>query len=100
MTVSLRHSHEFKDYNLKKLYGVLKTYELEIQQDEEIEKGQRKDKLVALVAKNKEEEASEVVEAPSRNVRSVLFVEGGLNTNCTVKSNLFASFQILRYKTN
>ena len=73
MTVSLRHSHEFKDYNLEKLYGVLKTYELEIQQDEEIEKGQRKDKSVALVAKNKEvreEEASVVAvsEAPSRNV--------------------------------
>ena len=54
MIVSLRHSHEFNDYNLEKLYGVLKTYELEIQQDEEIEKGQRKDKSVALVAKNKE----------------------------------------------
>ena len=67
MTVSLRHSHEFKDYNLEKLYGVLKTYELEIQQDEEIKKGQRKDKSVALVAKGKEEETSEevVVEAPS-----------------------------------
>ena len=26
MIVSLRHSHEFKDYNLEKLYGVLKTY--------------------------------------------------------------------------
>ena len=25
-------------------------------------------------------------------VRSVLFVEGGLNTNCTVLSNLFGSF--------
>ena len=69
ITVSLRHSHEFKDYNLERLYGVLKTYELEIQQDEEIEKGQRKDKSVALVAKNKEEETSEVVftEPPSRN---------------------------------
>ena len=68
MTVSLRHSHEFKDYNLKKLYGVLKIYELEIQQDEEIGKGQRKDKSVALVAKNKEKETSEVVvtEAPSK----------------------------------
>ena len=39
---------------------------MEIQQDEEIKKGQRKDKSVALVAKNKEEETSEgvVVEAP------------------------------------
>ena len=66
MTVSLRHSHEFKDYNLEKLYGVLKIYELEMQQDEKIEKGQRKDKSVALVAKNKEEETSEgvVFEAP------------------------------------
>ena len=44
MMVYLRHSNEFKDYNLEKLYGVLKTYELEIQQDEEIEKGRRKDK--------------------------------------------------------
>ena len=42
MTVYLRHSHEFKDYNLEKLYGVLKTYELEIQQDEEIDESQRK----------------------------------------------------------
>ena len=38
MTVSLRHSHEFKDYNLEKLYGVLKTYELEIQHNDEIKK--------------------------------------------------------------
>ena len=68
MIVSLRHSHEFKEYNLEKLYRVLKTYELEIQQDEEIEKGQRKDKSVALFAKNKEEKTSEgvVVEAPNR----------------------------------
>ena len=68
MIVSLRNSYEFKDYNLEKLYGVLKTDELEIQKDEEIEKGQRKDKSVALVAKRKEEETNEgvVVEAPSR----------------------------------
>ena len=53
---------------MEKLYGVLKTYELEIQQDEEIKMGKRKDKSVALVAKNKEEETSEVVvyKAPSR----------------------------------
>ena len=30
MTVSLRHSHKFKDYTLDKIYGVLRTYELEI----------------------------------------------------------------------
>ena len=44
MTVSLKHSHKFKDYNHDKQYRVMKTYELEIQQDEEIEKSQRKDK--------------------------------------------------------
>ena len=54
-TISLRHSHEFKDYNLEKLYGVLKTYELEIQQDDEIEKSHRKEKTVALIAKDKED---------------------------------------------
>ena len=62
------HSHEYKDYNLEKLYRVLKTYELEIQQDEKIENCQRKDKSVALVAKNMEKETSEVVvtKAPSK----------------------------------
>ena len=59
MIVSLRHTHEFKDYNLEKLYGVLKTYELEIQQDEEIEKSQRKKKTMALVAKHKEDKSEE-----------------------------------------
>ena len=42
MTVSLRYTQEFKDYTLEKLYGTLKTYELEIEQDEEIEKSQKK----------------------------------------------------------
>ena len=55
LTIYLRHSHEFKDYNLEKLYRVLKTYKLEIQQDEEIEKNQMKEKTVALVAKHKED---------------------------------------------
>ena len=55
MIVSLRHSHKFKYYTLEKLYGVLRTYELEIQQDEEIEKGLRKDKSIALVAHDKDE---------------------------------------------
>ena len=40
VTVSLLYSHEFKDYNLEKLFGVLKTYEPQIQHDEVIEKGQ------------------------------------------------------------
>ena len=55
MTVSLRHSHEFKDYTLDKLYGVLRTYELEIQHNEQIEKGQRKDKSIALAAQDEDE---------------------------------------------
>ena len=41
MSVSLKHSHKFKDYNLDNLYRVMKTYELQIQQDEEIEQIQR-----------------------------------------------------------
>ena len=74
MTVSLRHSHEFKDYNLKKLYEILKTYVLEIQQDDEIEKSHRKEKTVALVANDKEDnkvifsEAEVVPGAPNISV--------------------------------
>ena len=62
MTVALRHSHDYHEYNLEKLYGVLKTYELELEQDEEMEKGQRKDKSVALVAQ-KQEDTVKVVPA-------------------------------------
>lgn len=54
MTIFIRQSHDFNHYTQQKLYGVLKTYELEIQQDEKIEKNQRKDKNMTLVAKNKE----------------------------------------------
>ncbi|XP_063936110.1 uncharacterized protein LOC135147188 [Daucus carota subsp. sativus] len=51
MTVSLRNTQEFKDYTLERLYGTLKTYELEMEQDEEIEKSQKKGySSVALVA--------------------------------------------------
>ena len=53
MTIFLRHYHEFKDYNLEKLYDVLKTYELELQQQDEIEKSQKKKKTIALVTKHK-----------------------------------------------
>ena len=73
MTVTLNHSHEFKDYNLEKLYGVLKTSELEIHQDDGIERSQRKEKTVALVVKEKEikkavsSEEEVVSEAPRRN---------------------------------
>ena len=42
MTVSLRNTQEYKDFTLERLYGTLKTYELEMEQDEEIEKGQKK----------------------------------------------------------
>lgn len=48
-----RQSQDFKDYTLRKMYGVLKTYELEMQLDEEIERIQSKNKTIALVAKNK-----------------------------------------------
>ncbi|KAK1374547.1 hypothetical protein POM88_030740 [Heracleum sosnowskyi] len=50
MTVSLRNTKEYKDYTLERLYGTLKTYELEMEQDEEIEKVQKKGGSVALIA--------------------------------------------------
>ena len=50
MTVSLRNSQEYKDYTLDRLYGVLKTYELKMEQDEKIEKSQKKGNSVAIVA--------------------------------------------------
>ena len=53
MTVSLRHFHEFKDYTIDKLYGVLRTYELEIQQDEEIEKARERTSQLLLLHKMK-----------------------------------------------
>ena len=42
MTVALRQAQNFNEYSLDKLYGILKTYELEIQQDEELEKSSKK----------------------------------------------------------
>ncbi|XP_063935540.1 uncharacterized protein LOC135147084 [Daucus carota subsp. sativus] len=51
MTVYVRNTQEFKDYTLERLYGTLKTYELEMEQDDEIEKNQKKgNSFVALVA--------------------------------------------------
>ncbi|KAK1379000.1 hypothetical protein POM88_025744 [Heracleum sosnowskyi] len=70
MTVSLRNTQEYKDYTLERLYGTLKTYELEIEQDEEIEKVQKKIGSVALVAsvEKAEDMKEEVVEAtPSQS---------------------------------
>ena len=56
MTVSLRNIQEFKDCTLERLYDTLKTYELELEQDEEIEKGQKKgNSSVALVASGEDE---------------------------------------------
>lgn len=55
MTVSLRNTQEFNDYILERLYGTLKIYELDMEQDEEIGKGQKKENsYVALVASSVE----------------------------------------------
>lgn len=51
-TVSVLYSYEYKDYTLDRLYGVLKTHELEMKQDEDTKKRQREDKSVVLVASN------------------------------------------------
>ena len=42
MTVSLRNSQDYKDFTLERLYGILKTYELEMEQDELLKKVERK----------------------------------------------------------
>ena len=56
MTVSLSNSPGFKDYTLERLYGILKTYELEMEHDEKIERGQKKENSsVALVASGEDE---------------------------------------------
>ncbi|KAL8109541.1 hypothetical protein AgCh_025598 [Apium graveolens] len=57
MTVSLRNSQDYKDFTLERLYGILKTYELEMEQDELLEKGKRKGGSVALVADSEKVEA-------------------------------------------
>ena len=67
MTVALRQAHDFNEYSLDKLYGILKTYELEIQQDEEMEKSSKKEKSVALVAE-KSDEKDEPVKNVSANI--------------------------------
>ncbi|KAK1369557.1 hypothetical protein POM88_035649 [Heracleum sosnowskyi] len=70
MTISLRNTQEYKDFTLERLYGTLKTYELEMEQDEEIEKVQKKIGSVALVASvNKADDMKEeTAEAtPSRS---------------------------------
>ena len=56
MKVAPRQSHNYNEWTLKKLCRVLKTYELEIQQNKEMKKGQRKEKTVVLVAEKEEEQ--------------------------------------------
>ena len=60
MTVSLRNSQDYKDFTLERLYGILKTYELEIEQNERMEKGKKKWGSIALVAKLEEEKEVKV----------------------------------------
>ncbi|KAL8102655.1 hypothetical protein AgCh_027252 [Apium graveolens] len=68
MTVSLRNSQDYKEFILERLYGILKTYELEIEQDERMERGKKKGGSIALVADlEKEKEVKmEVVESTSK----------------------------------
>ncbi|XP_063942761.1 uncharacterized protein LOC135150404 [Daucus carota subsp. sativus] len=66
MTVVIRQAQNFNEYPLDKLYGILKTYELEIQQDEELEKNSKKEKTVALVAE-KEEEGEKTLKSVVKN---------------------------------
>ncbi|KAL8134079.1 hypothetical protein AgCh_009229 [Apium graveolens] len=68
MIVSLRNSQDYKEFTLERLYGILKTCELEIEQDEKMEKGRKKEGSIALVAElEKEKEMKvEAVESTSK----------------------------------
>ncbi|KAL8119001.1 hypothetical protein AgCh_016481 [Apium graveolens] len=68
MTVSLRNSQDYKEFTLERLYGILKTYELEIEQDERMERGKKKGGSVALVTDLEKEKKvkMEAVESTSK----------------------------------
>ncbi|KAL8118058.1 hypothetical protein AgCh_015817 [Apium graveolens] len=72
MIVSLRNSQDYKEFTLERLYGILKTYELEIEQDERMERGKKKGGSIALVADlEKEKEVKmEAVESTSKACES------------------------------
>ena len=40
LTMSLRNTQEYRDFTLERLFGLLRTYELELEQDNEVEKKQ------------------------------------------------------------
>ncbi|KAL8120203.1 hypothetical protein AgCh_017376 [Apium graveolens] len=71
MTVSLKYSQYYKEFTLERLYGILKTYEPEIEQDEKMEKGRKKGGSITLVAeqeKEKEIKVEAIESAPNSNV--------------------------------
>ena len=54
MTVSLRNTQEYKGYTLERMYDILKTYELEMEQDDEIERIQKKGGSAVLIASSQD----------------------------------------------
>ncbi|KAL8100273.1 hypothetical protein AgCh_032501 [Apium graveolens] len=60
MIVSLRNSQDYKEFTFERLYDILKTYALEIEQDEKMEKGRKKGGSIALVAKLEKEKEIKV----------------------------------------
>ena len=56
MIVALRQAQNFNKHTQDKLYGIVKTYELDIQQ--EIAKGSRKKKTMALIAEKADEQGN------------------------------------------
>ncbi|KAL8134067.1 hypothetical protein AgCh_009219 [Apium graveolens] len=70
-TVFLINSQDYKEFTLERLYGIVKTYELEFKQDEQIDKGRKKRGFVALVAeqeRGKEMKVEVVESAPNSRV--------------------------------
>ncbi|KAL8100422.1 hypothetical protein AgCh_032618 [Apium graveolens] len=60
MTVSLRNSQDYKEFTLERLYCILKTYELEIEQDERMERGKKKIGSIALVSELEKEKETKM----------------------------------------
>lgn len=80
ITMSMRNTQEYREYSLERLYGILKTYELEMEQDDEIEKIQRKGGSATLMASVKEVQ-SEDEETPTKAAPNPRVCEGRTEPN-------------------
>ncbi|XP_063948085.1 uncharacterized protein LOC135152181 [Daucus carota subsp. sativus] len=93
MTVSLRNTQEFKDYTLERLYGTLKTYELEMEQDEK-DKGKSQ---VEETEKLVNEENSESSKGKGKDIADSGEASDGIDEHLAFLSRRFSK---LKFKKN